>query len=220
MYFNKYLKLTIAFCLLLELIRIAVSNSLHYIFLPWNLLLAYVPLWISSTKLKPSAPPPYSQNRVWRLIKKWELVCWIVIWFIFLPNAPYIITDAIHLKERNPVPFYFDIVLVFIYAVNGLVFFFVSVAQVEKFWRKSFPEISVNLFFLVAFGGCSFGIYLGRYGRFNSWNIVTDPWDLFNLITERILFPFEHPQTWAVTLLFSIMLFLLYQLSKNKVIGQ
>jgi uncharacterized membrane protein len=216
MYFNRYLKLSIGFCLLLELIRIAVSNSLHYIFLPWNLLLAYVPLWISSKKFVPQTNSPVNRKGVSRFFHVWKHFFWIAAWFIFLPNAPYLITDLIHLKERHPVPFYFDTVLVFLYAVNGLIFFFVSVSQGEQYWRKKIPSISVNWFFLGAFGGCSFGIYLGRFGRFNSWNVVTDPLDLFYQIADRFLFPLEHPQTWAVTLLFSILLFLLYQLSKYR----
>jgi uncharacterized membrane protein len=211
MYFNKWLKLTIGFTFLLVIIRIAVSNSLNYIFLPWNLLLAFIPLWISNKKLQ---VPNYSQT-IFNIDKRLYALFWFSIWLLFLPNAPYIITDLLHLKARNPIPFYFDIVLLFMSAMCGLVFFFVTVQQVEKWWQYNLPKWSINWFYSLAFGLCSFGIYLGRYGRFNSWNILTKPQLLLQEVGERIIFPFEHPRTWAVTLLFSIMLFLFYQVAKN-----
>jgi uncharacterized membrane protein len=205
MYFKKYLRLSVLFTLILMLARIVVSDSFHYIFLPWNLFLAYIPLWISHKQLSNTATK--------RLGLMQHL--FFAVWLLFLPNAPYIITDLIHLKERSPIPFYFDIVLVFTTAVNGLIFFYVSVAQVEQWWRKNFGNNTIGWYYFLAFGLCSFGIYLGRFGRFNSWNIITKPKVLFGEIVDRILLPFEHPQTWAVTILFSSMLFLLYQLFKN-----
>jgi uncharacterized membrane protein len=205
MYFKKYLQLSILFTLLLLLVRIVVSNSLNYIFLPWNLLLAYVPLWISQKKLStPSANGFSIMQQVY-----------FAAWLLFLPNAPYIITDLVHLKARTPIPFYFDIVLVFMSAINGWIFFYATVAQVEDWWRKTIGDKAIVWFYFLAFGLCSFGIYLGRFGRFNSWNIITKPKLLFSEIIDRILLPLEHPQTWAVTILFSAMLFLLYQLLRH-----
>jgi uncharacterized membrane protein len=211
MYFNKWLKLTVAFTFLLIVIRIAISNSLSYIFLPWNLFLAFVPLWISCAKLK----IPAIKYTIFDTGKKIFSLGWFCLWLLFLPNAPYIITDLAHLHERPPIPYYFDIVLVFMNALSGLVFFFITVQQTEKWWVFTFPKWNIYWFYSLAFGLCSFGIYLGRYGRFNSWNIITNPQYLLAEIGERIIFPFEHPRTWAVTILYSIMLFLFYQLMKN-----
>ncbi len=229
MYFNKYLKLSVGFTLLLLMVRIAVSNRLHYIFLPWNLCLAFIPLWISTHKLQVTKRndstirlPYFNKFKQWVVFKKISQLkmtigdsIWFVAWLLFLPNAPYIITDLTHLTERAPIPYYFDIVLVFMSAVNGLIFFFVSVAQVEHWWYNQFSKTTVGWFYFIAFGLCSFGIYLGRYGRFNSWNVVTNPSTLVSEILERIVMPFEHPRTWAVTFLFTIMLFLLYKLVKH-----
>ncbi len=209
MYFNKWLKLTIGFTFLLIVIRIAISNSLSYIFLPWNLFLAFIPMWISSSKFN------FTNNKLCSSKKKFYSIIWFCLWLLFLPNAPYIITDLAHLNERPPIPFYFDIVLLFMNAISGLVFFFITVQQTEKWWLYILPKWSINWFYVLAFGLCSFGIYLGRYGRFNSWNILTSPELLFQEIVDRIIFPFEHPRTWAITLLYSTMLFLLYQLVKH-----
>jgi uncharacterized membrane protein len=120
-----------------------------------------------------------------------------------------------HLHQREPIPFYFDIVLVTMSVLNGLVFFFISVYNAEQWWRVFCKKWNITWFYLMAFGLCSFGIYLGRYGRFNSWNVFTKPQLLLQEVVDRFLFPLEHPRTWAVTLLFSVMLFLFYQLGKN-----
>jgi uncharacterized membrane protein len=211
MYFSKWLKLSVGFTFLLVIIRIALSNTLNFIFLPWNLLLAFIPLWISSKKIQVIN----NSNTIYNTSKRLIALYWFSIWLLFLPNAPYIITDLLHLKARNPIPLYFDIVLLFMNAICGLVFFFVTVQQVEKWWLFNLPKWSINWFYFLAFGLCSFGIYLGRYGRFNSWHLITKPQALFQEIAKRFIFPFEHPQTWAVTLLYSVMLFLLYQVMKN-----
>jgi uncharacterized membrane protein len=205
MYFKHYFRLTLLFTFLLLLIRIIISNKLSYIFLPWNVLLAYIPWAISNKYLTPKAKPQH----------KFVQLFIFMLWLLFLPNAPYIITDLMHLRERLPIPFYYDIVLVFMSALSGLVFFYLSVAQVELWWCHSLPKYHINWFYSLAFGLCSFGIYLGRYGRFNSWNILTRPQLLFNEIADRFLFPFHHPRTWAVTILYSVMLFLFYQMAKN-----
>jgi uncharacterized membrane protein len=229
MYFKKYLKLSIGFTLLLLVIRIAVSNRLHYIFLPWNLFLAFIPLWISTNRFQINKTPStsnvisyFNQLNQWYIFKKLNQLkltigdsFWFITWLLFLPNAPYIITDLTHLTERAPIPYYFDIVLLFMSAANGLIFFFVSVSQVENWWRHQFSKSTLGWFYFIAFGLCSFGIYLGRYGRFNSWNVLTNPTSLLSEILDRIVMPFEHPRTWAVTFLFTVMLYLLYMVAKN-----
>ncbi len=227
MYFKRYVLLYTAFAIALILVRMAISNSLKYVFLPWNLLLAIIPLFISNTFFV--QPKTYFKtiqlpiknkliitflnfvNKKTKLLN--TVICCLIfcIWLLFLPNAPYIITDMLHLKERAPIPLYFDITLVFVFASLGLVFFIASVMQMENYWQKHF-KLSVILFYVLAFGLCSFGIYLGRFGRFNSWNIINNPFDLLYQIADRFIYPLQHPRTWAVTLLYSCLLFFVYKI--------
>jgi uncharacterized membrane protein len=225
MYFKRYVQLYTAFAILLILIRMAISNSLKYVFLPWNLLLAYIPLLITNKFFVENTQNDFEINT--SILKKYKskiftfisftplpkVVTYIVffVWLLFLPNAPYIITDMLHLKERTPIPYFFDITLVFVYASLGLVFFITTVTQMELYWRKHF-NYSIVIFYLLSFGLCSFGIYLGRFGRFNSWNVINDPFDLIQQIAVRFIYPLEHPRTWAVTLLYSCLLFFIYKI--------
>jgi uncharacterized membrane protein len=68
----------------------------------------------------------------------------------------------------------------------------------------------VNLFIMACLFLGSYGIYLGRFLRFNTWDIFADPIGLFIKISERILWPHEHLHTWAFTTLFAFLLGLIY----------
>ena len=56
----------------------------------------------------------------------------------------------------------------------------------------------------------SFGIYLGRFLRWNSWDIMNRPGALFGDIFDRFVHPFDHPRTWGVTLFLGLMLTAMY----------
>jgi uncharacterized membrane protein len=207
MYFKKWLLYTIVVILLLTAFRIFITSSLTYIFLPWNLFLAYTPFAISNYY--------FSKMNSNLSIPKYQFIALFIIWLLLLPNAPYITTDLMHLHQRPPIPFYFDIMFLFIYALLGILFFIASVYQMELLYKKYFSKKSLFVFYGAAFFLCSFGIYLGRYLRFNSWDIIHKPLTLMSDIAQRFIFPFDHTRTWGVTLLYSISLFLLYQLIKN-----
>ena len=59
-----------------------------------------------------------------------------------------------------------------------------------------------------------FGIYLGIYLRFNSWDVVNHPISLVYQITERIFNPMQHPNPWLVTIGFGCLLWLVYKVLK------
>jgi uncharacterized membrane protein len=52
----------------------------------------------------------------------------------------------------------------------------------------------------------SFGVYIGRYLRWNSWDVVDDPYPLFRDIAVRVLDPMDHPRAWGLTLLLGVLL--------------
>ena len=133
-----------------------------------------------------------------------------VVWLLFLPNAPYIVTDFIHLRARPPVPLWFDILLLISSAGTGLLLGYGSVMIVQRAVER---RVGTRTGWLAATGALflsAFGIYLGRFVRFNSWEALTDPMPLFSDIAYRLMNPMDHPRTFAVTALYGVALLLGY----------
>lgn len=196
--FQKALLAFLGFIGLLIAVRIFYTGSALYLFLVWNIFLAWIPFMISSQfgKLNTQA--------------KWKQVSTFCCWLAFFPNALYIVTDLIHLQLETIVPKWFDAILLFSASVAGLMMAFISLYRVEVFLdktvHKKFRNLSVFLILFLA----SFGVYLGRFLRWNSWDIVSNPFQLFQSIGHRIISPFEYLQTWTVTGTLTIFFYLLY----------
>lgn len=191
--------LSIGFSFALLSARIWYSSDNHYAFLVWNLFLAGVPFFVSTFLLL--------AKRVTSAVIFWLLAA---VWLLFFPNAPYILTDLFHLREKAPVPLWYDLALILSFAWNGLLLGFVSLADMQKEFTRRFGKFTSWLFVLLSLGLSGFGIYLGRYLRWNSWDIVSNPTALAADIMERFINPLAHPRTWGVTLVFSIFLLLAY----------
>jgi len=200
---NSYKKIIIplTFSLLLLLVRVILTGQLTYAFLAWNLFLAWIPFAISQ-KL------PVANN--W-----WKILLLFSAWLLFLPNAPYIITDFLHLRQRPPIPYWYDILLLFSAALNGLLLGLASLLVVEKFLIQRYGNRMSALLMFCSFFLCSFGVYIGRYLRWNSWDIITNPNDIAADILERVLNPFDHFGTWSVTFLFGSFFYIIYYSVKN-----
>lgn len=176
--------------ILLFLIRFYITQSIFYGFLVWNLFLAYIPLIISTRLVK-------NEFIIFSKVKFYGLY---VLWILFLPNAPYIITDLFHLQKGTAMPQWYDLLLVSSFALNGCLLLFISANQIHQLLTKKLNAslnwlLTTSVFFL-----CGFGIYLGRYLRWNSWDIIQKPFDLINDILLRFAHPFQHPKTWGVTI--------------------
>ena len=201
MSFRKRIIIPISFSILLLIVRIIVTGELTYFFLAWNLFLAWIPFIIS--------------QQLEEIKSKWKMFFVLAIWLLFLPNSPYIITDFLHLKQRPPVPYWYDILLLFSAALNGLLLGLASLISVEKFLINRYGKRRTAFMILCSFFLCAFGIYIGRYLRWNSWDILLNPDDIaFDLIV-RITDPFAHVQTWSVTILFGCFLYICYYTVKN-----
>ena len=121
-------------------------------------------------------------------------------WLLFFPNAPYIFTDLLHLRLKLGMPTWFDLLLIFSFAWNGLILGYLSLMDMEHLVAQKFNRLAACLFSLAALAGAAFGIYLGRFLRWNSWDILTDPFALALDIGHRLLHPFQHPRTLGFTL--------------------
>ncbi|WP_452219858.1 DUF1361 domain-containing protein [Lacinutrix salivirga] len=187
------------FSIVLLMVRIKLTQSYHFLFLVWNLFLATIPFAITCYLLT---------------LKKMSIftfsICFTV-WLLFLPNAPYIITDLFHLRLSNPKFIWLDVLVISTFAISGLLLFYFSIIdfktiinrQFKKFWQPLF----YSLFFL-----SSFGMYLGRFLRYNSWEILNHPQliilDIWTILTQ----PSTHSEAWLFTIIVGAFLSLGYWL--------
>ncbi len=175
--------------------RIIFTENISYIFLLWNLFLAWIPLLISMN---------INGNK-----SKQKIFLMLCTWLLFFPNSPYIITDLFHFRPRG-IPLWFDLVLIVSFAWNGMMLGFISLFQVQKYFDEKFGKIKSWMMVLSVFVLCGFGIYLGRYGRFNSWDVLVNPFELMSEIIQTIIHPLRSKETYSVTMLFSTFLFCCY----------
>lgn len=199
---NNRLSVTIILalsCLLsvtLEAFRVYYSGFGTYLFLVWNLFLAILPYVISTLFLL-----------YYKKISSVLLTAVILFsWLLLFPNAPYIVTDFFHLEPKASIPYWYDLGLIFSFAWNGLILGFISLYDIQTALARKYGVVKGWVFSIASLILASFGIYLGRYERFNSWDILTNPVSLFIDIADRFIHPFSHPRTILMTLLFSVVL--------------
>jgi uncharacterized membrane protein len=132
-----------------------------------------------------------------------------LLWLLFFPNAPYVLTDLIHLRQHS-VPVWYDLLLLLSFAWTSLMFGFVSLADMQRLIQQRFNATVGWLFAVAAVLLGSFGIYLGRFLRWNSWDVITEPrqlaWDIF----ERVANPLAYTHTFGFTVLLAAFLLLAY----------
>ncbi len=144
------------------------------------------------------------------------------IWLAFYPNAPYIITDLFHLKARAGVPIWFDVIVLTSFLFSGLLAGFLSLQIVHHFVEKS-KGVSIGWLFVTVVSFLSgFGIYIGRYLRWNSWDVIDDLQPLLLELWTHLSQPLVHPRTYGVTVLFGVFLLLGYTVLQigNPCLGQ
>ena len=151
--------------------RIAYSDQNTYGFLAWNLALAVIPLALALVldRLLP---------RGLRVVS----AAGIVLWILFLPNAPYMVTDFVHLTPDPPVPLWFDVLLFSTYAWTGLLLGFVSIHVVMEHARRRLGGRTAWLLTVVLLAACSLAIYLGRFEVLNSWDLLVRPQTVLSTI--------------------------------------
>jgi uncharacterized membrane protein len=187
------------FCFSISIIRLIISDSVMFLFLNWNLFLAFIPLFVSRLMAR-----EYFRK------KKLFFVLLLFTWIIFFPNAPYILTDLFHLRIRTNIPVWFDLILILSFAWTGLIAGFVSLLEIEKQLKKMISHRWLQIFIVILLFMAGFGVYIGRYLRWNSWDIISDPLLIFNQVLNRFIQPLSHPRTWTLTIFFGILLNMMY----------
>ncbi len=179
------------------------NKSYFFLFLIWNVFLAIIPYTITMyLNTKPN-------------ISKIKLAFWGLVWLAFLPNAPYIVTDLIHIRIGNHSLLWLDVLVVLSFALSGLLLFFISIMDMQKLLKSKFEKLPVEAVSIVIIFLCGFGVYLGRFLRYNSWEIISQPHLLFKDIITIIFSPFQHFEAWLFTLGFGAFLVVGYFMFKN-----
>jgi uncharacterized membrane protein len=168
-------------CILLVGARITVSDSGRYAGLVWNLFLAWIPFLLAY------AAYTLSWSRRWLYI---VIPVTAFLWLIFFPNAPYILTDLQHLARQSvDTPLWYDVIMLVWFSWTGLLLGLVSMYLMHETLQRTFNRtVGWGFVFLVS-GLSSFGVYLGRFVRFNSWDLLQDPSEVAVTILGLVIDP-------------------------------
>jgi uncharacterized membrane protein len=152
-------------CLAFEMFRELHFGSAGFRFLLWNLFLAWIPLVLALViyghYVRGGAPG--------------GMLIPGLIWLVFLPNAPYIFTDFVHLSPTVGVPLWFDGTALSAFAWTGALLCLVSVYLVHLAIRYWYGATQGWLAVLAVLVFTSVGVYFGRVLRLNSWDLVVHP---------------------------------------------
>lgn len=186
--------------------RVIFFDSEGYLFLIWNIFLAWLPFYFSLIYTNYKFRINFCQYIIG------------LLWLVFYPNAPYILTDFIHLSKYKfyenksyeiifslDFAIWYDFFLISIFVIIGLVLSFISLSIMHKYIKEKYNYILGWLFILIICMLSSFGIYLGRFARVNSWELATNPLYLLNVIFNSF-----NLQGLIFTILFGILILIFY----------
>lgn len=198
--FRQWLFLSCCFSCLLVCGRLFATGYITYLSLVWNLFLAWIPYLISERLSRSVAV----------MESKWKMTIVVLAWLLFIPNSFYIITDLFHLDEFDAAPKWFDLLILFSFAWNGLLLGVISVARMELILAvASGRRLSLLLVFAFMWLN-AFGIYLGRYLRYNSWDVITQPFSLLTDMVHLLVHPLQNKMEWGMVTSWAVFMTLLY----------
>ncbi|HMH34550.1 MAG TPA: DUF1361 domain-containing protein [Puia sp.] len=205
---EKLIMLSILFSCGLIVTRIFHTGRLTFVFLVWNLFLASVPYFFTNLL---TSKPGWTD-------KKPLVIFFFLVWLLCVPNAFYILTDLFHLGDKHnetAVPLWYDLVLILSFAWNALLLGILSVRQMEKILLRH-ASWKHELFFLYPVMWVNaLGIYTGRYLRYNTWDVIANPFQLIHDIGHVLIHPFVFHDAWGMIFCFSVLMTLIYLTLKN-----
>ena len=181
--------------------RVDWSRHSLYAWLLWTLFLAWVPYGLAL-----GASLLQARGRA----RWWNVAPLAGAWLLVFPNAPYLLTDFIHLRPRPGVPLWFDAALLALFAASGWLLGLLSL-EVWKHWLEARLGRAGAWAFVLATSVLSgYGIYLGRVERWNSWDVLTEPRGLLVAVLSHLRAPEAHPQLLGLTALFALLVSVSY----------
>jgi uncharacterized membrane protein len=171
------------FCASVVEFRTRYEHDSFYRFLDWNLFLAWIPVLFALAVYRCA----FAGLRLAATVSG-------VIWLLFFPNAPYMLTDFIHLQESQRAPLWYDGLMLSAFAWTALALGFFSLYLMQAVWRRAAGSAAGWLGVVAALALGSFGVYLGRFIGFNSWDALLHPGRVAHVIHTKLENPFHHPR--------------------------
>jgi uncharacterized membrane protein len=229
--------LSILFSCLLVITRVIHTGRLTFVTLIWNLFLAYIPYFITDCLAR--RPKWVSSKPLFAFF----FVLWLLFipnsFYILtdlfhlgdryggaglvenmaqpralIDHGPSAIGPLVRSDDRQA-PMWFDLALILSCAWNGLLLGVLSVRRMEKLLL---PDLSLRkelLFLYPIMWLNALGVYIGRYLRYNSWDVISDPFQLLGDIVRMIIHPMRYQYAWNMIFCFSVMMTLMYLLIKR-----
>lgn len=194
-------------CVMLVVARIAYSETDRHTGLVWNLFLAWIPFMLA-----------YFAHLVsWRRSTLYLIIPFIAfLWLIFFPNAPYMLTDLQDLSRRTfDAPLWYDVIIVVWASWTGMLLGVISLYLMQDIIIRTFGRLAGWIFVFVISGLSSFGVYIGRFVRLNSWDILQNPREAAQEILGIVIDPSMRLAAFTVlyTIFFLFVFLLLYSFS-------
>lgn len=189
-------------CLGLLALRAWHYHSSTQKWLVWNLFLAWLPTL--------GAFAAYNLHHLPTRLRWLPVIAFALLWLLFLPNATYLITDIIHLKPNNTVPIWYDLITLVAFAWTGSFLGLISLFLMQELVRRMIGRAASWLFVAGVLMLNGFGVYFGRFLRWNSWDALFRPSSLMNELLDGLLHPLEHMQTLAFAGLFTLLFSAVY----------
>jgi len=202
----KQIFILLALFTVLNIARYFIFDSRYFLFLFWNIFLAIIPFFISYFLLS-----AFNKQKLTKVL----FVIGGIVWLLFLPNAPYIVTDLIHLGHNRTVPVLYDTFLLFTSAYVSMLLFFCSVSHLEKIFKSKYGWRKSEVILIVTMVLVSFGLYIGRFLRFNSWDLFHNPLVLLSKSVSVIAKPIENTNAFVFMGMSFIFIYVSYRAWKD-----
>jgi uncharacterized membrane protein len=201
------LNVACAVCIGLVFARVAYSESGRHLGLIWNLFLAWIPFMLA-----------YFAHAVsWRRASLYLIIPVIAfLWLIFYPNAPYMLTDLQDLTRRaGDAPLWYDVIIVVWCSWTGMLLGIISLYLMQNIIVRNFGGRAGWIFVFGISALSSFGIYIGRFVRLNSWDILQNPAETAQEILGVVIDPSRRLAAFTLlyTIFFLFVFLLLYSFS-------
>ena len=174
----------------------------NYNNLVWNLFLAWI---------------PYCASVAAYLSMRYRITFYLImpistlVWIVFFPNAPYLLTDFQHLAFSNPnSPLWFDVIIMIWFAWTGLLLGISSLYLMQEIVTRTFNRVIGWVFAIGVTVLSSIGVFLGRFLRWNSWDLLQDPIPIAKDIYGIVRHPISNLPTYVFTILFTLLFLFIY----------
>ncbi len=191
-----------ALCVTMYAARVYDSGEPTYFYIPGNLTLAWLPLL-------------FAMATHWGIGKRTPtrgalaVIC-AVLWLLFLPNAPYVVTDLQHYEDSPLIAGWYDGLMLGAFVATGLLLGLVSLYVMHGVLTRVGGRVAAWAAVLAAMPLCGFGIYIGRIRRWNSCDAVMSPRLLLEDVGRIATDPLLRSEAAAMTVGFGAFLAVSY----------